>query len=492
VPNWNADEIQARELDRARRGQLTQPFGVYNQSVSSDNETGNWSYSGNQSRTMSVVHPFSSSGSWIRAMPEPGAAFVATFRADEARPQLLNSFTRGAVNRVNSYKDGAGLYRPLQPGEIETSSAGYAKTYWTRRSQLVSNAGILQRWADQDRLMCGDRAPIHQKQLFQYADGQMGDEYRLGLVSRPKTSWQASYPKYNGFYAAEEYLSIKNPSLVFPQELVHVQRGHVLDETGEAITQTSTGLPLRKQSLYYALDDSPTVHEVDEQGNVYFETADMAVQGYEINIPSGNYKRTVQLDEFISCTGMRQDSVGAEILDIDQIADWKVGTSLTIKNKSTSHEWVADETGVTSFTTGSGHTIILDDVSNSVTLETAAGSQMVLDDAGGTVTIASFKKSSAVLESNGGITLTAAGGDTTVTMSPFNGIRIKEAGGGELNLANGLVALGNSSAELVNIVNQIAQALATCTAPGFGAPLSIAPQMPPIISLITQIMGTIS
>lgn len=453
MANWNAELLQAQEIDRSRRGPLSKPFGAYCRSVSSDTEEANFDYVGNESRTLTIIHPFNSTGSWLRCQPEPGAAYVATFRHDEARPQLIQSFHRGPQVRLDAYKDQTGLYRPLYPGEIDLVSAGWAGSFYSRRPRQEHVAGVLKRWMDQDRLLVADRSLVHQKQLFKYSSKALGDEYRLGLVSRPKSSWETIWPKYNDTdYAAEEYLDLKNPSEGGgPDTLFRVQRGHVLDLEGAPINQTSTGIPLRKISSYFTLDDSATTHEIDEQGNVFIGIADSASEGYEIDIPSGSYKKTVGVDETITVLGNRTDSVeGTLVKDVGENYIVTVGTQFLQTNTDTNHVFAQTAASQTLLLSGGGHSFILDDNTNTIYLIASQGGQIHLDGDGSLKILAKSGDIIYVNANEGAVSVISSKGsflalDDKVTVSDSSGsTTLLMDGSGTLQVTAGSTVLVNA------------------------------------------------
>jgi hypothetical protein len=267
-------------------------------------------YFGNRDKKINLPHPFISTRSWIRAIPENGAAYTAIFRIDESAPQPLNTIQRNSAVRIEAYQNSTGLYRPLLSGEIEISSVGAAQVYASRRAILETRAGILQRFADQDALSVLDRAPLHRKLFLQAQNDKLGDEYRVGIVTRPKNTWEILYPQVRGSYAAEEYLQLANPAQASPAVLYLRQQGHVLDESGDPLYQTRTQIALRSQEVWYANDDSSTTRQVDEKGNVFDQLADAATEGYEMEVPAGNYKLSVNNDCEIQVNGHYQLSVG--------------------------------------------------------------------------------------------------------------------------------------------------------------------------------------
>lgn len=106
----------------------------------------------------------------------------------------------------------------------------------------------------------------------------------------------------------------------------------------------------------------------------------------------------------------------------------------------------------------------------------------------------------AATDGNGNeIAMTAAGVDITdangneIAMTA-SGVKVTDSAGGELNISGGLVALGNPTAELVDLVNQtltklitVCTDLSTTTAPGFGAPISSVAAFATLITDFTAI-----
>lgn len=292
--NWQQEILHSEEREKQKRQGLERPFAIYVESVSSESEMMKVSYFGNRDKNLPLPHPFVSMGSWIRAMPENGTAYTSVIRIDESNPQPLNTIQRGTSVRIESYQKSLGLYRPLIAGEIEISSLGGAQVYASRRPILETRAGTVQRFTDQDSLSTLDRAPVHRKLLLQSKNNAIQDEYRLGVVQRPKSTWEFIYPKVRGNYSAEEYLHLANPAGSAPAVLYSRHHGHVLDIKGTQIRQTRTQVELRSREVWYANDDSTTTKEIDEKGNVFMRLAQAAVEGYEMEVPAGNWKLQVK------------------------------------------------------------------------------------------------------------------------------------------------------------------------------------------------------
>jgi len=394
MPNWESLLVQSDDRERQQRKSLTQPFGMMVTSVSSDTEVAKFSYYGNRDRAIELSHPFMSSGAWIRGMPEAGATYVGVFRSDEANPQPTTTYMRNLSKRIDAYTKGQSIYRPIMPGEIDISSSGQGQAFFSRRPMFNLQAGMLTRYADQDALSIVDQAPLHHQRLLQNRSNEIGDETRLGIITRPApsgsgySSWDVVYPKVAGGYAAEFLRHIKNPAKASPTVLAITQEGHVLNTAGVQVTQSRTGIPLRYAKRWYANSDAPTSVEVDEKGNYLLDLSTSATEGLEFNVPAGNFKRTIQLDEITTIAGNREDVV-------QKSANFVIGENLEINTRQNVR--IRSELGgsdlIFDSTTGaekvllrtkSGHTLILDDTSGveTIYLIHKSGSQYVLDQTG--------------------------------------------------------------------------------------------------------------
>ena len=293
---WVQELYQSGKQEQSNRQGLTLPYSSYVDSISSETEKAiirNWATKG---RELSISHPFISSGSWIRALPEQGAQYMTTNRADDSDPQLFATVSKGTEGRVQAYRDKVGVFRVLSPGEIEVSSSGIAQAFYATRAFSSTRAGNLLRTMNQDDLSISDRSPIHLKQFLNYKVGELGDEHRVGIVSRYKNSWKTIYPKLNEKYMAEEYFSLTNPALSAPNVLFTIQRGHVTDKLGVPVNHKKTQLPLRLLQQYFANDDTTTSFEVDQSGNYLIQLAQAATEGMYVEIPNGNFRSVVEKD----------------------------------------------------------------------------------------------------------------------------------------------------------------------------------------------------
>ena len=137
---WQNLLFKSSEENKGQAQGQSRPFGAIIKSVAPTEKT-KVSYYGNRDREVNVPHPFISTASWIRAIPERGTEMLMLYRSDQGDPQLVNTFQRDTEGRVNAYRNGIGVYRALYPGEIEINSVGLAQTFHSRRGVLTQKAG---------------------------------------------------------------------------------------------------------------------------------------------------------------------------------------------------------------------------------------------------------------------------------------------------------------------------------------------------------------
>lgn len=330
--NWQSENWKNRRQSKSLSQGLDRPYGSRVSSVSPDNERAiikNWSTKG---RLFPIPHPFVSIGAWIRAMPQEGTQYLTVTRSDSNTPQMTGTFYDDSSSRLNRYRSGIGMYRPLLPGEIEMHSIGQSQVYLTRRSILNTRAGIIERTSNQDELKTFDRAPIHHKTFFLNKSGTLGDEHKVGIVERYRNSWQKFYPKQNEKFLAEEFFELKNPGKESPAIMFRQQRGHVVDADGAPINHAVTSLPLRYQAIYFANDDTDTRFEVDQLGNYLIRLSPAAADGYQLEVPNGNAIYRINKDWKADIEANRTTTIGGtDSLDI-------TGARKVIVGEDTSYE----------------------------------------------------------------------------------------------------------------------------------------------------------
>lgn len=337
--SWMAELYDSDKTEKSNQQGLEKPYSSLIESVSSDSERvviSNWSTRG---RELTVSHPFISSGSWIRALPEVGAQYMTTTRSDSSEPQLLSSFSDGVSVRTSAYRNRVGVFRSLSPGEIEVSSNGFSQSYYATRSFNSLRAGLLLRTMNQDELSIMERSPIHLQQFMNYEEGKLGDESRIGIVSRNENSWKKFYPKLNDNYIAEEFIDLKNPSLSGPTTLFTSVRGHVVDENGQVINHSETGLPLRLSQVYYSTDNTSTSFQIDQSGNYAIKLAQSATEGIHLEIPNGNKIEKVGKDSSYEIEGNKSTILkGTESKDISGSKKTTISKDHILESKSYSYK----------------------------------------------------------------------------------------------------------------------------------------------------------
>lgn len=163
-------------------------------------------------------------------------------------------------------------------------------------------------------------------------------------------------------------------------------------------------------------------------------------------------------------------------------------------------------------TTANGNKIsVLEDStapSGLITIETSGGSKITIDGEQDSIQLTTSSGNSLELSADNGFTTDVSEGQATISQNDGQvevtgqeSVTLKDGVGAELNLKSGKVALGNSSAELLDLINQALAQLITLTqtlsveAPaGFGAVLVGAPTYLQVNTELTTIqtqLGTI-
>lgn len=479
--NWQKEKVMADDRERQQRRALENPFGMLVSTVNSDSEEVKLSYFGSSDRILTVTHPFTGTSSWIRAMPEAGTTYLASFRADESNPQLLTTITRNSLYANDRYRKGQNIYRPLFPGELEMVSTGFSQAYFSRKPKLELRGGSVHRWADQEKLLSGDRSPIHTRQLIQYRSNEHGEEEKLGIVARPKvksdggySTWEISYPTISGNFLAEHYMMLKSPANKNPSILFQTYKGHVIDKDGKQILQSRTQIPLRLFEEYFANDDTSTRFEIDEKGNYYTELAGAAAEGYELYVPSGNYKKHIALDENIYIGGNVQRVV-------EKSTTYQIGNNW--QNFVKNDFLLQSENGQMTFGMKSGsssqmvfstrnHFIVLDDGSApSIYIIHNSGSQTHFDDKGSVKTVSSKGEIVYLDAVNQAITVASSKG-AFATLK--DNIVLSDASGGQVLSFDGKNTIQMSATAAVNLVSQVVNISGGSVSLGKAAVLSVA------------------
>lgn len=481
--------IQETVVEEDRRYEqykaLLAPFETTLRAVSIDTEIGNFSHYGNRSTNLNLIHPYVSKNSWLRAQPEGGTTYVASFRSDQGKPQLMNTVQSGSRKRIAAFKSGDNLYRPLFPGEIEVNSIGVSQLYLSRRPLGELRGGLINRWADQDKLTAGDRAPIHHKQFLQNRSNDIKDEQRTGVISRPKdndgtlSTWERCYPKIRGNYTAEDYIHLQNPANENPAVLFRKHSGHVLDVKGVPIRQSRTQNALRHIEEYYANDDTSTSTQIDEKGNMAVLLATAASEGYELSVPSGNYIATVEFDETITVRRNSQKTVSGDFIhQIGGNVEANIGGNYHLKMAQGQQElqlFTASDEEKTTYKT-KAHRISIDDTVGSEVIQVShkSGSLLDMDEKGsvklsakdGTYMFLDADKQTVTLASGSGnwvsfredITMSTGGGtmtmdDTALQLTSKESVLLQAP---KVAVQGGAIELGNFASLSVALAEPLA------------------------------------
>lgn len=312
-------------------------FQALIESTSGESQNAKLTYAGG-GRSIALPMPFESTESWIRSIPGSGSAALITYRRDTGEPTFLRYLNDSPDKKLAQYQSGGNVYRPLLPGEHEIQSSGFAQTYYSQRGILDQRAGVIRSWLSQDQAECGQKSPVHTRQLHQHRTNTIGDEERFGIVRRPKKLNFANaallgeekssnfstypYPNFslpagvpNAFSTlaevaakaseilasvtgtfkirpfAKEYLRVINNPLspLPPSKLIDVREGQVFDDDGVQVKGES-GAYLRAKHEYFTMSGS-TKCEIDELGNVSWSLDPLlAMNGWITKIPFGSWK----------------------------------------------------------------------------------------------------------------------------------------------------------------------------------------------------------
>lgn len=484
--NWEQIINESEEREAQRREPLEKPFGIRVKSISKESELAKVTYYSNRDRLINVTHPYVGPAAWIRAMPEDGTLFTGIFRSDEAPPQTITTYQRAVQERVKAYYNGRNIYRPLYPGELDLVSSGVGGIFMPRRPKADVRGGSITRQTDQDALSTMDKSPTHVRSTLQGTFDSLNDTERFGIVYRHENTWKQYYPKVAEDFAAEYYMQLLNPKQESPQPevLFSIQKGHVIDQGGLQETQEITGLPLRVQERYYANDNSDTLYQTDENGNVFIRTAAAATDGYQLNIPTGFYKKNVAKNEVVSIQENREHNVGLSSTTlIGENSYTTVGQNIFITSEDGGSQMVfdANENAQKVYIRTNTHLFTLDDTTDkeaiylmhsigsqfnidkegSIKMVTAGGNLVFLDEPNGAVTVVSKNKATATFKNE--ITISDGSGKQVLAFDGSSKIQITASSdvvlsAGKVTVDAGSVNLG-SNAVLSAVIGEQLSAL---------------------------------
>ena len=248
-----------------------------------------------------IHHPYLSLDSWIRVSPVVTTG-VKVLQGLPNYDELIQSYYYPNRDRlIELYREGKGLFRPLQQGELEVSSRGIAQTFWSQKGRWESRGGLVNSWLDNGKLEAGSWAPTHRRLLHSHLGTRIKDEERIGVVTRPNTDDPNiyEYPKVDDKFAKEKLFNLNDAD---DNTLLDFREGHVVEDNG-TIPNSPSGNPLRSRKKYYNKEGSSVTIEIDALGNTYVTLPDEAEDGMVINIPNGNQKITIGGDLEVEAAG---------------------------------------------------------------------------------------------------------------------------------------------------------------------------------------------
>lgn len=334
---------KAKERLKAKEQLLGKPFGAYISSLNPLTETYTLVSAGPQ-RSVPFHHPYVGPTAWIRATPEAASFPIVSYRSDRQSPSIIDHENIDPARRIIDYQKKKSLYRPLQQGEFEFSSKGFAQSYYAARAIKEDRGGVVRTWANQDELESGQKAPLHRRVFIHNKSSKLGDEIREGVVKRVKSATETFFPKIDGTYQKELYAKVYAfPSSSLgglvssePKPLLYMRSGNVIDDAGKVEKSAETGKPLRVKNIYYTPDSKEFVKEIDEEGNLIVKLPTSATQGAILKIPAGKLNFTIFSEFNISTSDskniMKFNSKGVQ-LESGEIILGKSAFEFIVKSK---------------------------------------------------------------------------------------------------------------------------------------------------------------
>lgn len=234
-------------------------------------------------------HPFMGPNSWIRCMPEKGSQFLMSMRGDVKEMEIARSYNQSPSTRLRNYAESNNTYRPLSQGEIDIQSSGYAGSFLSERGNYEFRAGGLTGAMSRDELEIYWKSPVHSLRGPMHKAGEIGDEQRFGVVSRPskdRPKTVSTFLRVGGQSWGKEYMRVLK-SKNSPSTLVDYREGNVVDDDGSVPGHTISGKALRARAKFGNVDGSTTKWELDEAGNIAVYLPASADEGFVLSVPTG-------------------------------------------------------------------------------------------------------------------------------------------------------------------------------------------------------------
>lgn len=284
------------------------------------------------------------------------------------------------------------------------------------------------------------------------------------------------------------YIQFINGDLRFP--LIVGSGRHPDNQTEPA--QTSDGQ--RKKSSFNGI-----TKEINKDGEVTWTKAN----GFYSPLPFPTATGQILQDSWVPLPGFEeavQVTLGNEFnflfkmnvtpgtgmeVAIDGVADeLKVttlaGSSVTMNGLSDSLE----------YTTLAGMAVKVDGLSDKFSLTALTGASVEVDGLGDKISLATSAGGSLVIDGLGLETTLQNTSGAKLTLSATEASLLDTTGAG-IKVSNGLIAIGNASGELLDLIDQAFTALSTQTAAGFGAPTSTVGNFVQLAVLIKLLKGSL-
>ncbi len=317
-----SSRVKQQEKNRQNYQGYSGPFEGRVENIGPFRDTMVVSYGPTEGREMPIQHPFVGSTSWIRSTPDVGTKYLLQLRGDSEQATPLNTLPINSETRSVLYNQQYNLYRGMSAGEHDILSKGFGALYLGEMGHVDTRSGVGAR-AHLNKLSLEHQVhtATHRKTMIFNVAGQLNDEERIGVVKRWQDAIDEKYIRAGEAFQAEKFTRLMNPAGENPTVLFQEIEGQVYDDVGTRVNHTLSNVPLRYQKLRYTNNNQVHRTEVDESGNTLIQHPDVATEGFQHDIPKGNYRKNVGLnreisigkDEFVTVKEDIQYTVGGTV-----------------------------------------------------------------------------------------------------------------------------------------------------------------------------------
>jgi len=241
-----------------------------------------------------VTHPYLSTHSWIRVMPDPNAYVLLSMTSDRDTAVIMNYENPRREQRVTNYLEEKGTYRLLRSGEIDIQSTGKSNVYLSRDGRLNLRGGTVYGHASHPDLEWMFKAPTTSIRGMHHRSSVIQDEIRFGAVKRG--SPVSEYQRISGEVAKEFTVHLQRGE----DDLAEMRMGDVIDKDGntEVGTQTTNALRFKLRLMMDQLNSWK--QEVDSRGNTSVILPSTADIGFQFVTPAANFRSTARNNDLFS------------------------------------------------------------------------------------------------------------------------------------------------------------------------------------------------